>query len=45
MRKRFFPGRVVGHRNRLPREVFMAPSLSEFKDDNWMLVQALSHVV
>ncbi|KAK4815926.1 hypothetical protein QYF61_010183 [Mycteria americana] len=30
--KHFFTGRVVGHWNRLPREVITAPSLSEFKE-------------
>ncbi|KAK4815409.1 hypothetical protein QYF61_001397 [Mycteria americana] len=32
VRKRFFTERVAGHWNRLPREVVMAPSLSEFKE-------------
>ncbi|KFQ58028.1 hypothetical protein N334_01563, partial [Pelecanus crispus] len=32
IRKRFFTERVLGHWNRLPREVVMAPSLSEFKE-------------
>ena len=32
IRKRFFAERVVGHWNRLPRKVFVAPSLSEFKE-------------
>jgi len=31
-RKKFFTERVVGHWNRLLREVIMAPSLSEFKE-------------
>ena len=42
IRKRFFTGRVVGHWNRLPREVVTAPSLSEFKEH---LDDALSHMV
>ncbi|KAK4813301.1 hypothetical protein QYF61_023452 [Mycteria americana] len=41
IRKRFFTERVVGHWNRLPREVVMAPSLSEFKE---RLADALSHM-
>ena len=32
IRKRFFTETVVSHWNRLPREVVMAPSLSEFKE-------------
>ncbi|KAK4822195.1 hypothetical protein QYF61_011180 [Mycteria americana] len=32
IRKRLFAGRVVGRWNRIPREVVMAPSLSEFKE-------------
>lgn len=32
IRKSFFIERVVGHQNRLPREVVMAPSLSQFKE-------------
>ncbi|KAJ7418210.1 hypothetical protein WISP_60373 [Willisornis vidua] len=31
IRKRFFSQIVVGHWNRLPREVVIAPSLTEFK--------------
>jgi len=31
IRKRFFTERVVGHWNRLPRELVAAPNLSEFK--------------
>ena len=42
IRKRFFTERVVGHCNRLPREVVMAPSLSEFKEH---LDDTLSHMV
>ncbi|KFW71719.1 hypothetical protein AS28_06597, partial [Pygoscelis adeliae] len=42
IRKRFFTERVVGHWNRLPREVVTAPSLSEFKE---RLDDALSHMV
>ena len=41
-RKRSFTERVVGHWNRLPREVVTAPSLSEFKE---CLDNALSHTV
>ena len=41
-RKRSFTERVVGHWNRLPREVVTAPSLSEFKE---CLDDALSHMV
>ena len=42
IRKGFFTERVVGHWNRLPREVAMEPSLSEFKEH---LDNALSHMV
>ncbi|KAK4826288.1 LOW QUALITY PROTEIN: hypothetical protein QYF61_007135 [Mycteria americana] len=41
IRKRFFTERVVGHWNRLPREVVTAPNLSEFKE---RLDSALSHM-
>ncbi|GAB0179481.1 mitochondrial enolase superfamily member 1 [Grus japonensis] len=40
--KRFFTERVVGHWNRLPREVVTAPSLTEFKK---RLDNALSHML
>ncbi|GAB0210199.1 mitochondrial enolase superfamily member 1 [Grus japonensis] len=42
IRKRFFTERVVGHWNRLPREVVTAPSLTEFKK---RLDNALSHML
>ena len=42
IRKRFFTERVVGHWNRLPREVLTAPSLSQVKE---RLDDALSHTV
>ncbi|GAB0207026.1 mitochondrial enolase superfamily member 1 [Grus japonensis] len=42
IRKRFFTERVVGHWNRLPREVVTAPSLTEFKE---RLDNALSHML
>ncbi|KAK4816220.1 hypothetical protein QYF61_013458 [Mycteria americana] len=43
IRKRFFSERVVGHWNRLPREMIMAPSLSEFKEhlDNAFIAHRL----
>ncbi|GAB0181631.1 mitochondrial enolase superfamily member 1 [Grus japonensis] len=41
-RKRFFTERVVGHWNRVPREVVTAPSLTEFKKH---LDNALSHTL
>jgi len=42
IRKRFFMVRVVGHWNRLFREVVTAPRLSELKD---RLHDTLSHTV
>jgi len=42
IRKRFFTERVVGHWNRLTRDVVTAPSLSEFKE---YLYDALSRMV
>jgi len=42
MRKRFFTETVVNHWNRLPREVFTAPRLSEFKES---LVDAFSRMI
>ncbi|GAB0204784.1 hypothetical protein GRJ2_002944000 [Grus japonensis] len=42
IRKRFFTEKVVGHWNRLPREVVTAPSLTEFKKH---LDNALSHML
>ncbi|KFW79409.1 hypothetical protein N305_09818, partial [Manacus vitellinus] len=42
IRKRFFTQRVVGHWNRLPREVVTAPSLTEFKK---CMDGALRHMV
>jgi len=42
IRKPFFAERVLGLRNRLPREVVTAPSLSQFKE---CLDDALSHMV
>jgi len=40
--KRFFTERVVGHWNRLPKEVVTAPVLSDFKEH---LDDTLSHMV
>lgn len=31
-RKMFFPERMAGHKNRVPKETVMTPSLSEFKE-------------
>ena len=42
IRKRLFTEGVVGHWNRLPREVVTAPSLTEFKK---CLDNALSHML
>jgi len=42
IRKRFFTERVVGHWNRLLREVVTASSLSEFKEHQ---EDVLSHMV
>ncbi|KFQ80349.1 hypothetical protein N335_13894, partial [Phaethon lepturus] len=42
VRKRVFTERVVRHRNRLPREAVMAPSLPEFKE---LLDDAVSHMI
>ena len=42
IRKRLLTERVVGHWNRLPREMVTAPSLSKFKEH---LDNALSHMV
>ena len=42
IRKRCLTERLVGHWNRLPREVVTAPSLSEFKE---CLDDTLSHMV
>ncbi|KFW77215.1 hypothetical protein N305_10656, partial [Manacus vitellinus] len=42
IRKRFFPQRVVGHWNRLPRAVVTAPRLTEFKKH---LDDVLRHMV
>ena len=42
IRKRFFTERVVGHWNRVPRQVVMAPSLLEF---NMRLDDALRDMV
>jgi len=42
IRKKSFTERVVGHWNRVPREVVTASSLSEFKE---CLDGALNHMV
>lgn len=42
IRKKFFTQRTVGHWNRLPGEVVMTASLSEFKEH---LVNVFSHMV
>jgi len=42
IRKRFFTERMAGHWGRLPSELVMAPSLSEFKE---RLDDGLSHMV
>jgi len=42
IRKKFFTESVVGHWNRVPREVVAAPSPSEFKE---RLEDTLSHMV
>ncbi|KFW11830.1 hypothetical protein N326_05238, partial [Eurypyga helias] len=42
IREKFFPERVVKHRNRLPREAVDAPSLEVFKA---RLDEALSNLV
>ena len=42
IRKRFFTERVVGHCNRLPREVVTAPNLSELKEH---LDDTFSHMI
>jgi len=42
IRKRFFTKMVAGHWNRLPWNVVMAPSLSEFKEH---LDDTLSHTI
>jgi len=42
IRKRFFPERVVGYWNRLPREGVTAPSLSKFKE---CLEDTFSHML
>ncbi|KFP99696.1 hypothetical protein N329_02346, partial [Haliaeetus albicilla] len=42
IRKRFFTERVVGHWTRIPRELVMAPRLSEFKEH---LDNSLGHMV
>jgi len=42
IRERFLTDSVVNHCNRLPREVAVAPTLSEFKDH---LDNVFSHMV
>jgi len=42
IRKRFFTERMVGHWNRLSREVIVASSVSEFKEH---LDNGLGHMV
>lgn len=42
IRKKFFTNRVIGHWNRLPKEMVIAPSLSEFKE---CLDNTLSHTI
>ncbi|KFQ71111.1 hypothetical protein N335_11245, partial [Phaethon lepturus] len=42
IRKKFITERMVSHWNRVPREVAMAPSLSEFKE---YLGDTLHHMI